>query len=143
MARNGTAQFEINSQLSDDHPLNKGTGQGDPKSSSGYNLSAAPLNHYLANAVEVPRFKHQGEDVPPVFFADDALLLLQGDQIDAILDLLRKIADYYYVSGLKLNISKCEILPIGCNELDIERLIRETGIKIHKYCSFWLKISTP
>ena len=129
MARNGTAQFEINSQLSDDHPLHKGTGQGDPKSSSGYNLSAAPLNHYLANAVEVPRFKHQGEDVTPVFFADDALLLLQGDQIDAILDLLRKIADYYYVSGLKLNISKCEILAIGCNELDIERLIRVTGMK--------------
>ena len=129
MARNGTAQFEINSQLSDDHPLHKGTGQGDPKSSSGYNLSAAPLNHYLANAVEVPRFKHQGEDVTPVFFADDALLLLQGDQIDAILDLLRKIADYYYVSGLKLNISKCEILAIGCNELDIERLISVTGMK--------------
>ena len=64
-----------------------------------------------------------------MFFADVALFLLQGDQIDAILDLLRKIAYYYYVSGFKLSISKCEILPIGCNELHIERLICETGMQ--------------
>ena len=101
LARNGTTHFEINSQLSDDHPLYKGTGQGDPKSSFGYNVSAAPLNYYLGKDDEVPRFKHQGENVPPVLIADDTLLLLQGDQIDAILNVLHKIADYFHVSGLR------------------------------------------
>ena len=28
-----------------------------------------------------------------------------------------------------MNITKCDILPIGYNELDIARLIRETGMK--------------
>ena len=50
-------QFEVNNMLSEDKKLDKGMGQGDPKSSYGFNLSAAPLNHYLSNAQEVPRFE--------------------------------------------------------------------------------------
>ena len=38
LARNGTLQFEINGQLSDDVVLNRGTGQGDPKSSFCFNM---------------------------------------------------------------------------------------------------------
>ena len=129
LARNGTVQFEVNSQLSGDYKVQKGTGQGDPKSSFGYNISAAPLNHYLANSTEVPRYKIQEQDISPVFFADDAMLLLNGDRIDEIILMLQKISEYYKVSGLKLNLSKCEILPINCNEEQINRLIQTTGMK--------------
>ena len=45
LARNGTVQFEVNSELSEDVKLLKGTAQGDPKSSFGFNASSAPLNH--------------------------------------------------------------------------------------------------
>ena len=54
LTRGGTMQFEVNNMLSDDKTLDKGMSQGDPKSSYGFNLSAAPLNHYLSNAQEVP-----------------------------------------------------------------------------------------
>ena len=129
LARNGTVQFEVNSELSDDVQLLKGTAQGDPKSSFGFNASSAPLNHYLATSQEVPRFQHGENQITPIFFADDAMLPLKGDQIQDILNTLKKIAEYYKVSGLKLNLKKCEILAINCNEADIEHLIQLTGMK--------------
>ena len=41
-ARNGTVQFEINSELSKNIKLLIGTAQGDPKPSFGFNASSAP-----------------------------------------------------------------------------------------------------
>ena len=125
----GTVQFEINGQLSEDYQINKGTGQGDPKSSYGYNLSSAPLNHYLANAPEVPRYKIQDQDVAPVTFADDACLLLNGDETELIIQLLQKIADFYSVAGLKLNLRKCEIMAINCDPNRIQALLEATNMK--------------
>ena len=129
LVRNGTVQFDVNGMLSDDHPLDKGTGQGDPKSGSGYNLSVAPLNHYLAKSPDVPRFEARGMEFGPVLFADDNGSLFKGDDIDGILATLRKIEEYRRVSGLTLNLSKCEILAINCNEDDIQRLIQATGMR--------------
>ena len=57
------------------------------------------------------------------------MLPLKGDQIQDILNTLKKIAEYYKVSGLKLNLKKCEILAINCNEADIENLIQKTEWK--------------
>ena len=129
LVRNGTMQFEVNSMLSDDHVLGSGVGQGDPKSSFGYNLSAAPLNYYLSNSPDVPRFVVYDTEIGPVYFADDELTLLKGDEIDLILSALQKIADYRRVSGLQLNLKKCEILTINCDENDIQRLLDATSMK--------------
>ena len=129
LARNGTVQFEVNSELSEDIPLLKGTSQGNPKSSFGFNISSAPLNHYLAESPVVPRFQYGNEQISPVFFADDAMLALRGDQIQRILETLNKIEEYYRVSGLKLNLKKCEILTINCNNDDIATLLQRTGMK--------------
>ena len=125
----GTVQFEVNGELSEDVEVLKGTGQGDPKSSFGFNISSAPLNHFLASSPSVPRFEHRNEQVDPVFFADDAMLILKGNEVQAILNLLTKISEYYFVSGLKLNLSKCEILPINCRDDDIATLLQATGMK--------------
>ena len=80
LARNGTMQFEINGNTSQDHQIKTGTGQGDPKSSAAYNIAAAPLNHYLAHSHEVPRYTINEIEVAPVYFADDDLLLLDGSR---------------------------------------------------------------
>ena len=50
LARHGTIQFEINGNMSGDYELNRGTGQGDPKSSGGFNLCITPLNVYLSKS---------------------------------------------------------------------------------------------
>ena len=57
------------------------------------------------------------------------MLPLKRDQIQAILNTLKKIAEYYKISGLKLNLRKCEILAINCNNADIGNLIQQTGMK--------------
>ena len=55
LTRRATVQFEVNGMLSDDKKLLKGMGQGDPKSSYGFNLSAAPLNHNMEWSPDVTR----------------------------------------------------------------------------------------
>ena len=129
LVRSGTMQFEVNSMMSDDHELKAGTGQGDPKSSFAFNLSAAPLNHYLAKSPEVPRYEIDDTGSSPVFYADDDLTLLQGDMIEQVLGMLRKIQQFRQVSGLFLNLPKCEIMAINCNEADIDRLLSQTGMR--------------
>ena len=62
-------------------------------------------------------------------FADDNLMLLQGDQIDLILQMLIKIGQYRLVAGLILNLFKCEIMAINCQEQDIQRLVSQTNMK--------------
>ena len=129
LSRNGTVAFEVNSSISQDHDIEAGVGQGDPKSSFAFNLAAAPLNHFLSESPTVPRFKIEEEEVDPIFFADDDLMLLEGDKIDLIIQMLTKISQFKQVSGLTLNLSKCEIMAVGCQEEDIRRLINETGMK--------------
>ena len=129
LVRSGTMQFQVNSSTSEDHELLAGSGQGDPKSSGIFNVSAAPLNHYLANSPEVPRYEIGDGEVAPVFYADDDLTLLQGDKVDLILAMLQKIQMYRRVSGLFLNLPKCEIMAINCNHEDIRRIVNETGMK--------------
>ena len=73
-------QYEVNDSLSDDHRIESGVGQGDPKSSGAYNLAASPLNHYLAHSEDVPRLEIDSIQVEPIFFADDLLNLLKGDK---------------------------------------------------------------
>ena len=129
LVRHGTMTFQVNSSSSEDHDLLAGVGQGDPKSSYAYNLAAAPLNHYLSKSPDVPRYEIDGVGCPPIFYADDELTLLQGDKIDQILDMLLKIAQYRLVSGLFLNLPKCEIMTLNCSEEDIQRLLQATNMR--------------
>ena len=134
MVRSGTMQFQINASTSEDIQLLNGTAQGDNKSSFAFNLSAAPLNHYLAEAEEVPRYNiDETTQASPTFFADDDLLLLDGEQIGAIIDMLMKIMQFKLVSGLSLNLRKCEIMAINCDEQEVARLIEATQMqRVHK-----------
>ena len=95
--------------LSEDKNIDKSVGQGDPQSLFGFNISAAPLNHYLATFLEVPRFK---------IYCN--LTAFKGDDIDGIIITLHKIIEYRKVSGMTLNLTKCEIMTINCNEKEVQ-----------------------
>ena len=84
IVKHGTLQFQVNSSTSQDYELKAGSSQGDPKSSRIFNLSSASLNHFLAESSKEPRYKVD-VGLLPVSYADDNLLLLQGDKIDQIL----------------------------------------------------------
>ena len=129
LVRNGTMSFQVNSSTSQDYELQCGSGQGDPKSSFAYNLAAAPLNHFLSTSPSVPRYEVDGVGTEPVFFADDDLMLLQGDKIDLIIQMLEKMGQYRLVSGLIISLIKCEIMAFNCREEDIQRLVTVTRMK--------------
>ena len=94
LVRNGTMQFQVNASTSQDFELRSGSGQGDPKSSGIFNLSSEPLNHYLSESPEVPRYEVDDTGISPVSYADDNLLLLQGDQILQILHIILKTKEF-------------------------------------------------
>ena len=129
MVRHGTLAFEVNSNTSQDYNLLTGSGQGDPKSSFAFNLGVVPLNHYLASSPDVPRYKIGNQGVEPISFADDNLLLLDGDKVDDIIRTVEKIKTYRKVSGLSLNPPKCEFLAINCNPIETQRLANVTGME--------------
>ena len=128
LARHGTIQFEVNGNMSGDHELNRGTGQGDPKSSGGFNLCITPLNVYLSKSPAVPRFKANDVEIQPVFFADDKALFFDGESTQGIMDTVTKITQYEDVSGLKLNLSKCEFIAVNCPQATIDQL-QNLGMK--------------
>ena len=49
--------------------------------------------------------------------------------IDQIIAMLHKIREFRNVSGLFLNLPKCEILAINCNPDDVARLIDATNMR--------------
>ena len=117
LARNGTVQFEVHSELSEDVRLLRGTAQGDPKSSFGFNASSAPLNHY--------HYQHGDNQITPIFCRRCHAPTQRGSN--------RSYSQHpekncYKVSGIKPNLRICEILAINCNNADIENLIQQTGI---------------
>ena len=113
--------------------LERGTGQGDPSSSFLFNLAVTPLNHFLSNSVIVPRIKFGNIEVPPVSFADDNNLPLDGTQPQMIKDTLDKIIEFEQVSGLRLNMSKCEVMAVKCDQNIVNDLIQATGMRlVHK-----------
>ena len=124
----GTLQFEVNGHISGDYKLEKGTGQGDPKSCYCYNTAVAPLNEYLSNSPEVPKYKVGRTEIGSVYFADDNGLILSGENIQEIISVLQKIAAYREVSGLRLNLAKCEFIAINCDEGARQSLI-DMGMK--------------
>ena len=130
LTRTAVAKYEVNGKLSDEVQVERGTGQGDPVSSFAFNLSVTPLNLALAALPAIPRVRVRGMEVSPVFFADDNSILLMGHSLPEILATIQKIKDYEKVSGLKLNPSKCEILPINCSDEVIEPLIQQSGMKL-------------
>ena len=133
LSQNATAEFEVNRKRSEQINLERGTGQGDPSSSFLFNLAVTPLNHFLSNSPVVPRISFGNVEVPPVSFADDNDLPLDGNELQKIKDTIRKITEYERVSGLKLNMNKCEVMAVNCDQVTVDNLLQETGMKrVHK-----------
>ena len=130
LTSSATVVFEVNRMISEQVEIQRGTGQGDPISSGTFNLAITPLDYYLATSTWVPRISLNRQEFPPVSYADDKVLVLKGDNLQSILDTVQKVADYEKVAGLRLNLSKCEVMTANCNPDTVQRLIQQTGMKL-------------
>ena len=126
---NGTVSYEINGQTSRTVNVENGTGQGDPKSSYAFNLAVNPKNYLLEFGADIPRLELFGTPIPTSSFADDDLILLNGTDAQAIVRAINKINSFYHVSGLRLNLSKCELMSINCDPTVVLDVLNQTGMK--------------
>merc|ERR1712155_73176 len=110
--------------------LERGTGQGDPMSSFLFNLAATPLNIFLSESPAVPRLRVNGRSIAPVYFADDNAILLSGTQLAPIMETIDKIIDFEKVAGLKLNLKKCDVMAVNCEQGLVDELIRRTEMRL-------------
>jgi hypothetical protein len=90
--------------------------QGDPLSCALFNLAIKPLacnlrnNNYI-QGITVPALE---EKIITNMFADDTTLYLsKEDRFDHAEDLLKRWCD---ISGVKFNLGKSEIIPLGTTE---------------------------
>ena len=68
--------------------------------------------------------------------------MFKGDDVGAVINVLIKIASFEEVSGLKLNLTKCEFIAINCDEGDINEFVARTGMKrVQKLKHLWVWIN--
>ena len=92
--------------------LERGVRQGCPLSPYLFLLSAEILACYIRSKTEIAGIKINGIENKIAQFADDTNLFLQYDN-NALNEAFLAFENYSKISGLKVNLDKTEILPIG------------------------------
>ena len=146
---NPLVTVKVNSQLSEEFIMTDGSGQGDPLSSFLFGLSAEMLNIRLAYDNSIERFTIPQLHIPqairqidgnsnqddeekqttPEAYADDILLLLNGNHPQTIAEVLNITEQFQNLSGLPLNRGKTDILPIQTPMDQIEQIVTELNIR--------------
>ena len=111
--QNVRTQVAINGMLSDPYKITRGIRQGNPLSCPIFNLGIEPLACMIQTnpnlkGIKIPRLT---EPIKTNLFADDTnLYLSKEDHFDHAQETLN---EWCKVSGMKFNIDKTEIIPIG------------------------------
>ncbi|TFY74811.1 hypothetical protein EWM64_g9201 [Hericium alpestre] len=106
-------QVAVNGCFSTPYHVTRGVRQGDPLSCLLFDLAIEPLACLLCNSPKLSGYSISGAPHPVLvsLFADDtALYLSSTDHYDDVLEILDS---WCHTSGMKFNINKTEIVPIG------------------------------
>ena len=93
-------------------PLSRSCRQGCPVSPSLFNLVIEVLGDKLHDNVKIKGVKINGIEIKGAQYADDIWLVLQYNR-DNINEALSEFERFYQFSGLRINLHKSVILPIG------------------------------
>lgn len=110
MYYNPTAQICMTGHLSSYILLTKGTWQGCPLSPLLFDLAVEPLARLLEDSDLFQGIQLHNEVAELALFADDVILFLS----DPVSHLSPILLDFGLVSGYKVNITKRELLELGC-----------------------------
>ena len=126
----GEAYVEVNGKKSDKITIKTGSGQGDPISSSLFDIGSEPLCLVLILISRLIAYRDRNNlMVGPTIFADDNMNPNSMTNPEQIQPILQVYADYKKVSGLSINTRKSTALCINTQENVIEGL-RELGINV-------------
>lgn len=110
----GYAAVEVNNRTGTLVQIRRGSGQGDPMSSSLFLLASEPINLAIIKLTEELQYRDRyGNRYPPVLFADDNLSPLSIPTSGSLLPILHLYRDYHCVSGLNVNPGKSSVLCVN------------------------------
>ena len=101
-----------NGYLSSFFPIQRGVRQGCPLSPILFIICIELLSYEVSNNENIKGINICNAEVKNTLFADDATFLTDGSQksFETLVDVLD---NYSYISGLKLNVKKCNVLRTG------------------------------
>lgn len=122
----GHTAVSINGKPSSYFPNGRGLRQGDPISPLLFNFVADALECLLSRAAAAnhisPVVSHLiPSGVTHLQYADDTIILIQNTEL-GLINLKFILLCFEAMSGLKINFSKSEILPMGCAEPEARRI---------------------
>jgi hypothetical protein len=110
----------------------RGLRQGDPLAPMLFILALEPLHRILTRAADdgiLSTISHRADRMRTSFYADDAAIFL--NPIEAEVKSVFEILSFFgRTSGLKINLSKCTIFPIRCDQLNQNQLAGNSGCRI-------------
>lgn len=111
-----SAKLVVAGLISEEFRLHKGTRQGCPLSPLLFNIALEPLSRYLTLTAPLHGIKIGTHDLLTSLFADDILIFSANPPSD--MSTIKKVFDEFRLcSGLRINYSKSEILPIGTHSV--------------------------
>jgi len=112
-------------------PVKRGVRQGDPLSPYLFILSIEPLAEYIRINQAISGIKLGQEELKISLYADDISLFLKD--INSLKEVKKALKLFQDMSGLKYNVDKTEVLPLGKTEIPNEMLgltWKENTIKV-------------
>ena len=101
-----------NRYMSNFFPIIRGVRQGCPLSPCLFIICIKLLSYEISATEDLKSIRYSGKEFKKSLFADDASFILDG--LEKLFETLISILDNFaYISDLKLNVKKCEVLRIG------------------------------
>lgn len=101
-----------NRYMSNFFPIIRGVRQGCPLSPCLFIICIKLLSYEISATEDLKSIRYSGKEFKKSLFADDASFILDGSA--KLFETLISILDNFaYISDLKLNVKKCEVLRIG------------------------------
>ncbi|KAL6508840.1 hypothetical protein OROHE_021399 [Orobanche hederae] len=124
----------VNGSPTSEFYCSRGLRQGDPLSPFLFIIAMEGLNILMKNAVSLNLFQGAkvGRDELPIshlFYADDAIFLGDWSRSN-VSTLLRLLRCFFLASGLKINLSKCNLVGIGVDNSYCESLANSIGCSV-------------
>ena len=101
-----------NGCLSNFFPIKRGVCQGCPLSPYLFIICIELLSHKITSSEDIKGLYIMKKEFKSSLFADDASFLLDGS-LKSFETLIMILDNFNYISGLKLNSKKCQVLRIG------------------------------
>ena len=101
-----------NGHMSNFFPIERGVRQGCPLSPYLFILCIELLSYEISTNSSIKGVNYKGHEVKNSLFADDATFITDGTE-QSFTTLIDVLDNFSFISGLKLNSSKCSILRAG------------------------------